>query len=41
MEYDPYEEGERLEEEQEATEGCTLEDVRWIQVPFDGVMVIP
>lgn len=41
MEYDPYEEGERLEEEQEATEGCILEDVRWIQVPFDGVMVIP
>lgn len=26
-EYEPYEEGERLEAEQEAIEGCTLEDV--------------
>lgn len=40
-EYDPYEEGERLEEEHEAIEGCTLEDVGWMQVPFNGVMVIP
>ncbi|KAJ6012313.1 hypothetical protein N7522_002668, partial [Penicillium canescens] len=40
-EYYPFEEGESLEEEQEAIEGCTLEDVGWMQVPFDGVMVIP
>lgn len=40
-EYEPFEEGERFEEEQEAIEGCTLEDVGWIKVPFQGVMVIP
>ena len=40
-EYDPYEEGERVEEEHEALEGCTLENVGWMQVPFNGVMVVP
>ncbi|CAG7943021.1 unnamed protein product [Penicillium salamii] len=40
-EYDPHEEAERVEEEHEALEGCTLENVGWMQVPFDGVMVIP
>ncbi|CAI7579508.1 unnamed protein product [Penicillium bialowiezense] len=40
-EYDPYEEGERVEEEHEALEGCTLENVGWMQVPFDAVMVVP
>jgi hypothetical protein len=39
-EYDPYEEGQRLEEEHETIEGRTLEDVGWIQVPFDGAMII-
>ncbi|GIK05791.1 hypothetical protein Aspvir_009904 [Aspergillus viridinutans] len=40
-EYDPFYEGERLEDEEEAIEGCTLEDVGWMKVPFDGVMVVP
>ncbi|KAJ5187492.1 hypothetical protein N7449_010486 [Penicillium cf. viridicatum] len=40
-EYDPYDGGDRLEDEHEAIEGCTLEDVGWIKVPFDGVMVVP
>ncbi|KAJ5449863.1 uncharacterized protein N7458_006312, partial [Penicillium daleae] len=40
-EYDPYDEGERVEEEQEAIERFTLEDVGWIKVPFDGVIVVP
>ncbi|KAF3391550.1 hypothetical protein F1880_007717 [Penicillium rolfsii] len=40
-EYDPYDDGERIEEEQEAIEGCTLEDVGWMNVPFDGVMFDP
>ncbi|RHZ45929.1 uncharacterized protein CDV56_100730 [Aspergillus thermomutatus] len=40
-EYDPYDQGERVEDEQEAIEGCTLEDVGWMKVPFDGVMVVP
>jgi hypothetical protein len=40
-EYDPYDEGERLEEEHEVIERCTLEDVGWMQVQFDGVMVVP
>lgn len=40
-EYEPFDEGERFEQEQEAIEGCTLEDVGWIKVPFEGVMVIP
>lgn len=40
-EYDPYDHGERVEEEHEAIEGCTLEDVGWMKVRFDGVMVLP
>ncbi|CAG8365100.1 unnamed protein product [Penicillium salamii] len=27
--------------EYEALEGCTLENVGWMQVPFNGVMVVP
>lgn len=37
-EYSPYEDGERFEEEEEAIEGCTLEDVGWIKVPFRTLM---
>ena len=40
-EYDPYDHRERMEEEQEAIEGCTLEDVGRMNVPFDGVMFDP
>ncbi|GIJ86743.1 hypothetical protein Asppvi_005638 [Aspergillus pseudoviridinutans] len=40
-EYEPYDHGERIEDEEEAIEGCTLENVGWIKVPFDGVMVYP
>ncbi|KAJ5947139.1 hypothetical protein N7466_000154 [Penicillium verhagenii] len=39
-EYSPYKDDFRFEEEREAIEGCTLEDVGWINVPFDGVMTI-
>lgn len=39
--YDPYVHGERIEEEHEAIEGCTLEDVGWIKCPFDRVMIVP
>lgn len=40
-EYDPYEEGERFDGQHEAIEGYTMEDVGWMQVSFDGMMVIP
>ncbi|KAJ5766906.1 uncharacterized protein N7511_004522 [Penicillium nucicola] len=39
-EYDPYDGGERLEDEFEEIEGCTLEDVGWIKVPFYDVMFL-
>lgn len=39
-EYSPYENGERFEEEEEAIEGCTLEDVGWIKVPFNSLMPV-
>jgi hypothetical protein len=39
--YEPYEGGESFEAEQEAIEGCTLEDMGWMKVPFEGVMVLP
>ncbi|KAJ5412223.1 uncharacterized protein N7487_006582 [Penicillium crustosum] len=40
-EYDPYNQGERVGDEHEAMEGRTLEDMRWIKVPFNGMMVVP
>ncbi|KAJ5443955.1 uncharacterized protein N7458_007827 [Penicillium daleae] len=42
-EYEPFEEdGERFEEEEEEPlEGCTLEAVGWMRVPFWGVMFLP
>ena len=39
-EYSPYEDGFRFEDEGEAIEGCTLEDVGWINVPFEDVMLV-
>lgn len=39
-EYSPYENGERFKEEEEAIEGCTLEHVGWINVPFDSLMPV-
>lgn len=39
-EYNRNDQGERVEDEH-AIEGCTLEDVGWMKVPFDGVMVVP
>lgn len=38
---DPYDHGERIDDVKEAIEGCTLEDVGWMKVPFDGVIVVP
>ncbi|KAJ5364364.1 uncharacterized protein N7496_010077 [Penicillium cataractarum] len=38
--YEPYDHGERIEEEEEPLEGCTLEDVGWVKVQFDGMMFI-
>jgi hypothetical protein len=40
QEYSPYADGERHEEEEEAIEGCTLEDVGWIKVPFESLMPV-
>ena len=39
-EYSPYEDGVRIEEEEEedAIEGCTLEDACWIKVPIISLM---
>ena len=39
-EYSPYEKGERFEDEEEAIEGCTLEDVGCIKVPFESLMPV-
>lgn len=38
-EYSPYEDGFRFDDEGEPIEGCTLDDVGWINVPFKSVMV--
>ncbi|KAJ5177080.1 uncharacterized protein N7482_002957 [Penicillium canariense] len=38
--YSPYENGERFKEEEEAIEGCTLEDVGWMKVPFASLMPV-
>lgn len=38
-EYSPYEDGFRIDDEGEAIEGCTLNDVGWINVPLEGLMV--
>lgn len=40
-EYDPYYDREMIKDEEQAIEGCTLEDVGWMKVPFDCVMVAP
>ncbi|KAJ5114043.1 hypothetical protein N7456_002577 [Penicillium angulare] len=37
-EYSPYQDGFRLEDVEEPIEGCTLEDVGWMNVPFESVM---
>lgn len=38
-EYSPYEDGFRIDDEGKPIEGCTLNDVGWINVPFVSVMV--
>jgi hypothetical protein len=38
--YSPYADGIRIDDKGEAIEGCTLNDVGWINVPFKGVIVI-
>ena len=38
--YGPYADGIRIDDEGEAIEGCTLNNVGWINVPFKGVIVI-
>lgn len=37
--YEPYDRGERFETDEEPIEGCTLNNVGWMRVPFDSVMV--